>query len=64
LAYRVKLEDRRLEPVEDDDVFDSYTEAMAAFHQCVADPGQNTGSVYVTGDDGIDERVIAAHSFM
>jgi len=64
LTYRLKIEDRDLEPVGNYDVFDTYREAMVAFHARIAHRDPDTGSVYVTADDGYDERVIVAHSFL
>jgi len=62
--YRVKIEDGHLEPVGNYDVYDTHRQAMAAFYACVAAPDPGLGSVYVTVDDGDNERVIAAHRFV
>jgi hypothetical protein len=59
-VHRLKSEDRALNPLEDWDVFDDVNEALVAFQDFVVDPDENIGSVYVTEDDGYQERVIAA----
>ena len=64
LTYRLKIEDRDLEPVGNYDVFDTHRQAMVAFHARIASPDPDAGTVYVTADDGYDEWVIVAHSFV
>jgi hypothetical protein len=61
--YRLKYEDRELEPIEDYDVIHSREEALDALEQLAVDPDPSLGSAYVTEDDGEEERIIAGRYF-
>lgn len=63
-VYRLKVEDRNLQPIDGYDVFHSRRAAIAAFNAVVVDPDPDLGSVYLTADDGDDEVVVLGHYFV
>ena len=63
IRYRVKYEDASGEEFGSYDAFSSRAWAFAHFRSVIAEPSRGLGSLYVTHDDGSDERVVAAHSF-
>lgn len=62
--YRLKFEDVDLDPIEDYSVFDDWSTARAAFDAVRAQPDEDLGSAYLTEDDGEEERLILADSFV
>jgi hypothetical protein len=60
LIYRLKYEDHDFEPIDDYDVFEDRPSALTAFGHVCCEPDNDLGSVYVTADDGCDERLIAS----
>jgi hypothetical protein len=66
MIYRLKVEDRDLEPVDDHDVYTTEEEALSAYSGAVLNPDPEWGSVYLTeqgyGDEGF-EAAIAGHCF-
>lgn len=62
--YRLKFEDRQLNPIDPWGVYDSWNDAEAAFDFVVADAYANLGSVYLTEDSGDDEIVALYHYFV
>jgi len=64
IRYRVKYEDVDYAELGGHDAFVSRGPAFAHFRAVIAQPFPGLGGVYITDDDGGDEYVIAAHSFL
>jgi len=66
VIYRLKFEDRHLEPLWNDDTYLSKAAALRAYRSVVADPDPDWGSVYVTAQGEHDEweTVLIGHTFV